>query len=134
MEAQPHLIKGLHADYKPAIWSGVDESGIQAIGPHVIVLCDECSDVTSGGVALPIDMVEKMNMASEQGVIVACGGSAFSIYEDGRAWRETDKPQPGDRVYFDKYAGRLAMGTDGRTYRVMTYQNIAAIYKRKEAA
>jgi chaperonin GroES len=126
---EPRLIKGLHADYKPAAWNGQDTSGIRPLGPHVVVLPDECSDITTGSVHLPLDIVEKMNLASEQGVIVKLGGSAFSIYEDGRPWKLDERPQPGERIYFEKYAGRLARGIDGVMYRIMEYRQIAAVYE-----
>lgn len=132
MSEQPQLIQGLHAEFKPAVWSGSDTSGVKPIGPTVIVLCDECSELSSGGVALPLEYVERMNLAAEQGVIVAVARGAFVIHEDGSAWRDY-RPKPGDRVYYEKYAGRLVMGKDKRRYRIMDYKSIGAIYEMSGA-
>ncbi len=130
-ETAPEFIKGLQAQYTPAEWTGKDHSGVLAIGPHVIVLCDEAAEITSGGVHIPVDFAERMNMASEQGVIASVAKGAFRIYEDGHAWADY-RPQPGDRVYFEKYAGRLVRGQDGKVYRIMDYRCIAAVYERAE--
>ena len=83
---QPHLIKGVHADYIPATWSGSDTSGVRVVGKTVLVLMDECASTTSGGVALPQDLIEKMSMAAESGIIVACAPGAFLLNEDMTAW------------------------------------------------
>ena len=70
-------------------------------------------------------------MASEQGVIAAVAHGAFRIYEDGHAWVD-HRPEPGDRVYYEKYAGRLVLGKDGKTYRLMDYRCIGCVYERAE--
>jgi chaperonin GroES len=122
------LLKGLHAEFTPSEWDGVDTSGIRPVGPTVVVLCDVCSEISSGGAYLPIDYVRQQTLGSEQGVIVAIAKGAFVIHEDGSVWRD-EKPKPGDRVYFEKYAGRLAKGQDGREYRIMDYKCIGALYE-----
>jgi len=124
---EPRLIKGLHATYVPAQWSGKDESGIRVVGKTVLVLMDECSPVTSGGVDLPDDIVEKMSMAAESGVLVAVSPGAFLLNEDMTPWIG-EKPKPGDRVYIEKYAGKQVKGRDGKTYRIMDYGSIGATY------
>ena len=125
---QPHLIKGLHADYIPAAWSGKDTSGIRVVGKTVLVLMDKCSPKSTGGVDLPDDLIEKMSMAAESGVLVACAAAAFLLNEDMTPW-SGEKPKPGDRVYIDKYAGKLVKGRDGETYRIMDYGSIGATYE-----
>lgn len=131
-ETGPRLIKGLHAEYKAAAWGGTNSSGIRPIGPHVIILCDECSEVTSGGITLPSNIIDSMNMASEQGVIVAFGEGAFRVHKSGHRWTEEERPKPGERVYFEKYGGRLCQGVDGLKYRVLEDSCIAAIYEVRE--
>ena len=37
------------------------------------------------------------------------------------------KPEPGNRVVFNRYAGRVLRGTDGKMYRLMTDNCIGAI-------
>ena len=124
---QPHLIKGIHADYIPAQWSGSDTSGIRVVGKTVLVLMDKCSPKTTGGVDLPDDLIEKMSMAAESGVLVAVSPGAFLLNEDMTPWIG-EKPKPGDRVYIEKYAGKLVKGRDGETYRIMDYGSIGATY------
>lgn len=126
-EMQPRLIKGLHAEYLPAKWDGKDTSGVKVVGKTVLVLMDSCSEMTTGGIALPPDMIEKMSMASESGVLVGVSPGAFLLNEDLTPWTG-DKPVPGDRCYIQKYAGNLIKGKDGKTYRIMDYGCIAATY------
>lgn len=146
------LIKGIQADYIPARWSGVDTSGIRVVGKCVLILMDECSPVSSGaagmalmkesgvaaasvvpmpGVRLPDDVIERMTMGAETGVLVAVAAGAFLLNEDGTAWSGY-KPRPGDRVYIEKYAGKLIRGRDGRNYRLMDYQSIGATYDEEQ--
>ena len=124
---EPRLIKGLHATYIPAKWSGEDKSGIRVVGKTVLVLMDECSPKSMGGVDLTHDMVEKMSMASESGVLIAVSDGAFLLNEDLTPWTGP-RPQAGDRVYIEKYAGKQIKGRDGQTYRIMDYGSIGATY------
>ena len=125
---QPRLIKGTQAEYVPAKWSGEDTSGIRVVGKTVLVLMDECAAESSGGVALPGDLIERMSMASESGVLVAVSAGAFLLNEDMTPWIG-EKPKPGDRVYIEKYAGKQVKGRDGKTYRIMDYGSIGATYE-----
>ena len=125
---EPRLIKGTQAEYVPARWSGKDTSGIRVVGKTVLVLMDECSPTSTGGIALPDDLIERMSMAAESGVIVACAPGAFLLNEDMTPWTG-EKPKPGERVYVEKYAGKLVKGADGKTYRIMDYGCIGAVYE-----
>lgn len=125
---EPRLIKGIHAEYVPAKWSGSDTSGVRVVGKTVLVLMDECSPKTTGGIDLPEDLIERMSMAAESGVLVAAAAGAFLLNEDMTPW-SGDKPKPGDRVYIEKYAGKLVKGRDGKTYRIMDYASIGATYE-----
>jgi chaperonin GroES len=125
---EPRLIKGLHAEYIPAKWSGQNTSGVRVVGKTVLVLMDECAPKTTGGVEIPDDTLERMSMASESGVIIACAPGAFLLNEDMTPW-SGEKPQPGDRVYVEKYAGKQVKGRDGKTYRIMDYGSIGATYE-----
>lgn len=126
MEAK--LIKNLQAEYIPAVWSGADTSGIRVVGKTVLVLMDACSGMTTGNIALPPDYVERMSMSSESGVLVAVSPGAFLLNEDMTPWTG-EKPKAGDRVYIEKYAGKLVKGRDGKTYRIMDYSSIGAVYE-----
>lgn len=125
---EPRLIKGLHAEYVPAQWSGHNSSGVRVVGKTVLVLMDECAETTTGGVSLPPDTIERMSAAAESGVLVACADGAFLLNEDGTPWHGP-KPAPGDRVYIEKYAGKQVKGRDGKTYRIMDYGSIGATYE-----
>lgn len=124
----PKLVAGLNAEYVPAHWDGKDTSGIRCVGTTVLVLMDVCSDKTSGGIVLPPEVIEKFTAGSERGVLIAFGNGAFLLNEDMSQW-SGPKPVPGDRVYIEKYAGKQIKGIDGAVYRLMSYQNIGAIYK-----
>lgn len=119
------LIKGLNADYEPAIWPGDNTSGLTPYGHYVLVKMDACSTSSMGGIVLTDEMVERMNEAAETGCIYAIGEGAFARFDDGRPW-VGEKPQAGDRVYVEKYAGVKAMGRDGGLYRIMSESCIAA--------
>lgn len=121
---EPRLIKGVHADYIPAQWIGQNESGLISYGKNVVVKVDECSPTSAGGVALPPEMVERMTMNSTTGILVYVAPEAFRLFDDGTRW-DGDKPKAGDRVWFEKYAGQIQMGRDGKSYRLMDYRAIA---------
>jgi len=123
----PGLINNLNAEFIPAEWDGKDTSGIRVVGKTVLVLVDECSPVTSGGIHLTPDAIEKFSAGCETGVLVAVSPGAFLVNEDFTAWTG-DKPEPGNRVYIEKYAGKIVRGADGRKYRLMDYSCIGAVY------
>ena len=122
---KPRLISGMQATYLEAQWPGVNTSGIEPIGDYVLVMMDQCSDLSAGGIYLTEDQVERMNEAAESGCIMAVGDGAFTRYDDGRPWTGA-RPVPGDRVCIERYSGIKQMGADGHIYRVMGYRSIAA--------
>lgn len=123
------LVRGIHAEFTPAEWSGQDTSGIRVVGKTVLVLMDAAAPKSSGDVILPEPIVENLSAGAESGVIVAVSPGAFLLNEDMTPW-VGEKPAPGDRVYIAKYAGQLVRGRDGRIYRLMDYGNIGAVYDR----
>lgn len=122
------VVQNLNAEFIPAKWSGVDTSGIRVVGKCVLVLMDECAPVTSGGIHLTPDAIEKLSAGGETGLLVAVSPGAFLLNEDMTPW-SGEKPKPGDRVYIEKYAGKMVRGTDGRKYRLMDYGSIGAVYE-----
>lgn len=108
---QPRLIKGMQADYIPVMFAGSNPSGLIPYGPNVLVCMDPCSSASAGGILLTDEAVDRMNEASVTGCIVAMGPEAFNGL--------TDRPQVGDRVYIEKYAGTKARGKDKMLYRAM---------------
>lgn len=120
------LQKGLQADYVPATYTGENRSGMKVMGKNVLVMVDECSGVTAGGISLIDDAIEKHTAGSTTGVIYAVAPEAFRLFDDGSRWTG-DAPKPGDRIWFEKYAGFLQTGRDGKTYRIMDYRAVSAV-------
>ncbi len=112
--------QGLQAEFEKAVYTGKNPSGVRVLGKNVLVLMDEVAAQSSGGIYLPPERIMQMNMASESGVLVELGVEAFSYFDDGTKWTDY-KPQPGDRVFVERYAGRELRGRDGRLYRLMSY-------------
>ena len=122
------LIEGLEAEYVPAKWDGKDTSRIRVVGKTVLVLMDEVGEIRDSGLELPINYRERVNAACVTGVLVAIAPGAFLLNEDMTPW-SGKKPKPGERVYIDKYAGKLIRGADSKTYRIMDYGCIGAVYE-----
>lgn len=122
---KPRLIKKGQAEYIPATWNGTNESGRVPMGKNVLVLMDTCSPMSSGGLMLPENVIEQNTLASESGVIVAVGSNAFRRHDDGTVW-DGEKLEPGERVDVIKYSGIEIRGADGKLYRSMGYECIAA--------
>ena len=124
-DQQPTFHKGIQGDYIPAFYPGENTSGLKVFGKNVLLAVDEFSPTSAGGIEFLEDYVEKKTAAAETGCIFATGPEAFRQFDDGSKW-SGDKPELGDRVYFEKYAGLIAKGMDGRTYRIMDYRAIGA--------
>jgi co-chaperonin GroES (HSP10) len=111
------------------VWTGKNESGASPIGDYVLVMPDLAADKSSGGVFIDPVTVDRHTLASETGIIVALGDQAFAWNADrSRRW-EGEKPEPGQRVYYTRYAGQVVHGDDGRTYRCMEDKCIGAVMK-----
>lgn len=121
------LVTADQREYVMDAWDGVNRSGYQPLDDKVLVLMDEHAATTSGGVMLPEDVRERHSMAGESGLVIALGPAAFRWDDDmTRAWVGR-KPEPGDRVYVERYAGQLLQGMDGRTYRLMSQRCVGAV-------
>jgi co-chaperonin GroES (HSP10) len=112
----PRMIKSEHAEYDPAPdFPGYNPSGLQPLGPNVLVRTDTCAAHTGGGLILLTDEMRwRMDAASVTGVIYAMGKTAWSGYV------ADEHPQVGDRVVFAKWSGEVPQATaDGAPYRLM---------------
>lgn len=90
---------------------------------NIVVELDPVEEVTKGGIILPGDKVERDKLAFEEGRLVAVSPFAFSYAE----WPEgTDKPQLGQRVLIERYAG-LLREKDGKNYRIVKDKNLVAV-------
>ena len=77
MSLAPKLIKTELAEYTPAVWFKKNISGYTPIGDMVLVLTDQVREKTGGGITLPDDVLERLNLAAETGILVASGPGAF---------------------------------------------------------
>lgn len=116
---QPKLIMTPLGQYAPAKWEGANGSGIKPIGDRVLVLPDGAAEKTAGNVFITEDQQERMSMAAETGVLVDMGDEAFKWNSDRSRLFEGSKPEVGQRVYFERYAGAVHHGKDGRLYRLI---------------
>lgn len=101
-------------------------SGWEALGDRVLVKCDLMRETTEGGIILPEETKAINQLSAETGVIVDAGAAAFIWNADRMREFGGDKPKPGTRVYFDRYAGVMIMGRDKHMYRMMDDKHIAA--------
>lgn len=120
-------ISAANYEYVAVEWGGVNESGFIALADHIIVLCDVAPEKSAGGIFISDDKQWQQQMMAETGVIVEIGNGAFMWLSDRtRPW-EGRKPVVGERIVFERYAGRLQTGADGREYRIMSDRCVAAI-------
>lgn len=114
-------------EYVEAEFDGTNKSGFVPLADSVIVLCDVAPDTTKGQLFITPDIQLKQQMMAETGVVVAIGEGAFLWLSDRtRPW-EGRKPVVGDRIVFERYAGREQTGLDGKQYRLMTDRSIGAL-------
>lgn len=118
MALNPKVLAVRRAEYIPAPYFDKNESGCHPIGDRVLIRPDIAAS-TSGSVKLPDDVIERAQMSATSGVIVQPGDDAFSWNSDRTRPFNGEKPKAGDRVFFDKYAGKVILGDDGVEYRLM---------------
>jgi chaperonin GroES len=112
--------------YMMVQWTGRNESRIRALCDMVLVLPDQPADM-AGSIVIPDSVKETTGAAATTGVLISCGPQAFA-YDSGRQVRwEGERPKPGDRIYFQKYAGQEHRGRDGLMYRLMVDKSIAGM-------
>ena len=99
--------------YLPAVWAGENKSGCTPIGEKILVMPDMALAQSTGGIHMPDDFKERMQLSTQTGVIVAIGDDAFTWNADRTRPFGGYKPKIGDRVYFEKYAGAVVTGDDG---------------------
>jgi chaperonin GroES len=129
MDAQSKLIRktSLGAQYVQSSYSGENTAQVAALDDNVLILIDDSVEQSTGGIFIPQDMQAHHKAAAETGVVVEVGMGAFKYTADrSREWSGI-RPRPGDRVYFQRYAGQIIIGTDGKEYRMMTDKCIAGL-------
>jgi chaperonin GroES len=126
------LRTGDQREFVHAAFDGTNRSGITPLDDKVLIRMDEHSEITQGGIVIPDDTRSRQSMASETGVVIALGAAAFAFNDDAtRAW-STAKPEPGDRVVVERYAGRVIQGQDSVEYRLVSQRSIGALYSKTE--
>ncbi len=99
---------------------------------RVLVLPDDVDEVSDGGILIPVDTQARDEAARDQGILVAVSGRAFT----GDPWEGSRKPQLGERVFFNKYAGSTFLypkdSHTGKRYRLLNDKDIVAILEEKE--
>lgn len=128
---QSRLIRTHRGEYVPAAWNGKNESGMEPWDDRVLVLTDEFATITSGGIHTTDNTKEHMDMAATTGVLVALGPNAWKWNSDRTRPFEGKRPEPGQRVYFEQYAGSFYVGDDDRMYRSMDDKCIGGGFTRK---
>lgn len=127
---QPKLIKSSSlGEYVKAEFNGKNESGYEPLDDFVIVLPDGAAEKTSGGIHMVPELVERMSLSAETGVIVAVGDGAFRWNASKTKPWTGYRPSPGDRIYMRRFAGQVMLGVDGKLYRAISDTEIAAIQR-----
>lgn len=97
-------------------------SGIHPKGPRVLIRPEEIEEISAGGILIPIQAVEKQEMAQMYGEVVEIG---THCWVGDSPWCAV-----GDRVIFAKYAGDLFRGNDGTQYRLLRDKDIVSTIDR----
>jgi chaperonin GroES len=128
MALNEKILNVRRAQYIPAPFFGKNESGCIPIGDRVLVRPDIAAE-TSGNLKLPDSVVERAQLSASSGVIVALGDDAFTWNFDRTRPYGGEKPQVGDRVFMDVYAGKVILGDDGVEYRLIDDKCVGGVRK-----
>jgi chaperonin GroES len=132
MALNPKVVAAKKLQYLPAIWQGENKSGCTPIGDKILIMPDIALSQSAGGVHMPDDFKERMQLSTQSGVIVAVGDDAFTWSADRSRPFGGYKPKVGDRVYYEKYAGAVVNGDDGMDYRLIEDKQIGAVIEVKK--
>lgn len=98
---------------------------IEPMAFNVVVEIDPVEEVTKGGIILLDSKKERERLACEEGTLVAISPLAFTY----AAWPDgAKKPQIGDRVMINRYAGMLRE-KDGKDFRIVEDKSLVAILR-----
>lgn len=88
----------------------INESGLDPYGFRVLVKMKLVEEKTAGGIIIPDDKRETLQMGQVKGQLVAVGELAYADLPDA--------PKIGDYIFVKKYAGTHIIGDDGEAYRL----------------
>lgn len=100
-----------------------NESGLHPVEYKVLIQLPPEEEKTKGGIVIPSQYAEKMQIAREVGTFIEAGCLAFTDPD----WPEDARPKPGDMVLFDRYAGSVQIGKDKKRYRIINDKEIGAL-------
>ena len=123
---EDRVLASSHGQFVLRNWDGTNRSGMEPVCDKVLVLVDPAVQKTRGGIIMTDANVETQTLASTTGILVSVGPQAFVWDSDRTTKWEGEKPEPGVRVYFQRYAGQEYAGDDGELYRVMQDRSIGA--------
>lgn len=103
-----------------------NNSGVYPTEFKVLIHPDIVDEKTKGGIILPKETQERDQYAAMTGTLVAVSPLAFTYANEGE-WPKSDRPKPGDKVLFAKYAGAKVQGNDGKDYRIVNDKDVAAV-------
>ena len=121
------ILKIGNTQWRPAPFAGANTSGYVPVGDKVLILPDVAVTKTAGGILLTDEKQEQQTASAMTGILVEAALGAFLWNDDRTAQWEGARPLPGQRIYFERYAGQILHGKDGQTYRLMDQRCIAGI-------
>lgn len=102
----------------------INSSGWKPIEYNVLVKQADKQEKTQGGLYIPEPTQERNEFSETVGIIVDVSPMAFDFAD----WpAHVAKPQIGDRVIFEKHAGRFVDGEDGEKYRLIKDKEVMAV-------
>lgn len=102
----------------------INPSGINPTEFKCLVEPMPVEEKTAGGIFIPEASKEKEKHATQDGILIAVSPIAFT-YASAEEWAG-NKPKPGARIAFVKYAGDRRKGKDGKDYLLISDKDIVA--------
>jgi len=104
-------------------------TGIRPVQFNVLIKVDVLDDQSAGGLYLPESAIQREQIAHDRGTIVAVSSMAFTDWT-------CKKPEIGDKVIFNKYAGSIILHQSDRAssrqnYRLCQDKDISAVIEEK---
>lgn len=127
---EDRILKTSQGAFEMMQWDGVNASGIDPLADKVVVRVDAAL-AKVGSIIITDGQAERQTLSSTTGLVVAVGPQAFRWSANRAEPWEGDRPEPGARVCFLRYAGQEYTGLDGVLYRVMEDRSIAGTMKQQ---
>lgn len=99
-------------------------SGVRPLDVRVLVKPDPTEKRTAGGIILPDSHAEQKQWAQTKGTLIAVGVNAW---QEAKATRGFEAPQPGARVMFAKFGGVEFEGEDGEKYKMLNDDDLTGV-------